>query len=115
MPTRAPASANAVAIARPIPELAPVTTVRRPASASPACAGELRRLVLGAAGERVPGGGGVGEHRVDRRLGRVRAGNRQLDLLVVVVVDLLVVGRVPVDEHADDDAQVVDLVLRDDT
>ena len=39
MPTRAPAAANAIAIALPIPELAPVTTVRRPASGgSPVCA-----------------------------------------------------------------------------
>ena len=39
MPTRAPAAAKATAIALPIPELAPVTTVRRPASGgSPVCA-----------------------------------------------------------------------------
>jgi hypothetical protein len=39
MPTRAPAAAKAIAIALPIPELAPVTTVRRPVSgSSPVCA-----------------------------------------------------------------------------
>ena len=48
------------------------------------------------------------------RLAAERARDRFLRRLIVVVVDLLVVGRFPVDEHADEDAQVVGLVFGDD-
>src|SRR5580692_11630137 len=113
MPTVAPAAANASAIARPIPELAPVTTVRKPASGgSPACA-VATQSVLGAAGERVAGGRRVSQDLVGARLAVERAGDRQLRRLVVVVVDLLIVGGVPVDEDADDDHQIVDLIAGD--
>src|SRR5579884_899664 len=112
MPTRAPAPANAAAIARPIPELAPVTTVRRPASeGSPACAVNDSPLALGAAGERVARGWRVGEHLVDARLAAQGAGDRGLHGLIVPVVDLLVVLGFPVDEHADYYDEVVDLIL----
>ena len=49
-----------------------------------------------------------------RRLVGQRALDRFFGRLVVVVVDLLVVLRVPVNEHADHDAVVIDLVARDD-
>src|ERR1700684_3617635 len=107
MPTVAPAAANASAIAAPIPELAPVTTVRRPASGgSPACCVVNAWSVLGAAGARGARGPRVGQHLVDARLAVDSAGDRQLRRLVVVVVDLLVVLCVPVDEDANDQRQV---------
>src|SRR5580700_3624544 len=113
IPTLAPAAANAIAIALPIPELAPVTTVRRPASgSSPVCA--AKSLALGAAGERVTRVRRVREDLVDARLTAQGAGDRGLHGLVVPVVDLLVVLGLPMDEDADDDAQIVDLVLGDD-
>src|ERR1700684_990458 len=118
MPTRAPWPAKATAIALPIPELAPVTTLRRPASGcSPACAVNgfsYETLTLGAAGERVTRGRGLGQHLVDARLAIDGGRDRLLHGRVVVVVDLLVVGGVPVDEHADDQAQIVSLILGDD-
>src|SRR5436190_13238622 len=101
-PTRAPAAAKATAIAFPIPELAPVTTVRRPASAgSPVCAvkararrrqwvllvGPTTALALGAAGERMARCGRLSEHLVHARLALDGPRDRLLHRLVVVVVD----------------------------
>src|SRR5215471_7968701 len=57
---------------------------------------------------------GPGNHIAHGRLAGERPLNRLFRRLVVVVEDLRVVARIPVDEHADHDAQVVGLVLRDD-
>src|SRR5688500_16523679 len=64
---------------------------------------------FGVARERVLGGAGAGDHLVDARLVREGPLDRFFRRLVVVVVDLLVVLRVPVDEHAHQDAQVIGL------
>src|SRR5437762_11390611 len=56
----------------------------------------------------------AGDHLVDGRLLAERALDRLLRRLVVEIVNLLVVARIPVDEHTDHHAVVVGLVLRDD-
>src|SRR4051812_11053239 len=115
--TTAPSAAYVSAMARPMPLLAPVTTACRPAN-RPSRAGSVdgsavAALALHARRERMP-----------RRLGRTEdvahaglvgegARDRLLRGLVVVVEDLLVVSRFPVDEDAADDAEVVDVALAD--
>src|SRR4051812_15331839 len=132
MSTVAPAPANASAIAAPMPLLAPVTTARTPCSmgapgsrtrsrvALRVCLLGVARGVaraagpLGSAGERVTRLRRPVDDRLRGGLVVQRAGDRLLRGLVVPVEDLLVVGRVPVDEDADDDAEVLDLGLGDD-
>ena len=110
-----PRAANVSAMARPMPLLAPVTTACRPAS-RPAAGGWIRRggSVLHAAGERMARRLGRIGDRAHARLALQRARDRLLGRLVVVVEDLLVVRGFPVDEDADDDAEVVDVALGDD-
>src|SRR5258706_13119596 len=81
--------------------------------------GAARRRTAAAVGSLLRAGGVLGrlragDHVSHGRFVAERARDRFLRRLVVVVVDLLVVRRLPVNEHADHDAQVVGLVLRDD-
>src|SRR5439155_27315627 len=69
--------------------------------------------LVGPARERVGGGLGARNDRVDPRLALQGALDRLLHSAVVEVEDLLVVLRLPVDEDAHQDAVVVNLVARD--
>src|ERR1041385_3955448 len=69
-----------------------------------------RSALVGAAGERMRRRLGLGDHGVDLRLALEGTLDRLLRGPVFEVVDLLVVLRLPVNEHADQDAVVVHLV-----
>lgn len=56
----------------------------------------------------------LGQHFARTRLVLHGPGDRQLGRIVVVLVDQLVIGGIPVDEHAADDAEVLGLILRND-
>src|SRR5687768_8385781 len=71
-------------------------------------------LLFGVARERVLRRLGGGHDFRGRRLTGQRARDRFLRRRIVVVVDLLVVGRIPVDEDTNHDAVVIQLVLRND-
>src|SRR5207247_1373748 len=77
----------------------------------PAIAGAS--ALVGSARERVCGGLGARDDRVDPRLALQGPLDRFLHRPVVEVEDLLVVLRLPVDEDAHQDAVVVHLVARD--
>src|SRR5437764_2316814 len=85
-------------------------TAPRPQDPTTAGASALVR----AARERVGGGLRAADDGVDARLALQRALDRLLYRPVVEVEDFLVVLRLPVDEHAHQDAVVVHLVSRDD-
>src|SRR5262245_36521883 len=56
----------------------------------------------------------LGDHLADLRLALDGPPDGFLGGAIVEVLDLLVVGRIPMDEHADATEQVLGLVLRDD-
>src|SRR5690606_2873833 len=73
-----------------------------------------RDELLRARSERMPRRGLAADHVVHLRLAAQRPGDRLLRGLVVVLEDLAVVLRLPVDEDRDEHAEVIHLVLRDD-
>lgn len=76
---------------------------------------ELPCSVLVLAGERMLGRIFFLNHLLNARLVLHRTGDCQLGRVVVVLKDLLVIIRIPVDEHAADDAQFFGLIFGDDT
>src|SRR5664279_1145039 len=74
----------------------------------------MQLLLVGATGERMRRRLRLRDDGVDLRLVLHGASDRLLRRLIVVGEDLLVVRGIPVDEHADDDDEVIDLVLRND-
>src|SRR2546426_1064366 len=73
-----------------------------------------RSTLVRATGERMRRRLRLGDHLVDLRLPLEGALDRFLHRPIVEVEDLLVVLRLPVDEHAHQDAVVVHFVSRDD-
>src|SRR5579862_3361792 len=101
-------------ITRSLYEMLPAESPARPSSQCHCAGAPLFRGRVCSACERVLGGPRTADDCVDRWLLLERPLDRFLRRAVVVVENFLVIGGIPMDEHTDSYAVVVDLVPWDD-